>query len=263
MRGVPTVQTIASPPRSFERPDRLIFGDVAVAQSEWTQKKLLDAFAAEKIPAPRIEVIYPPAPEVTLPSEQEQDRARAIFGCHGAQPLFVYPGDLEVSRGAQTVIELSHRIREQVPFARVVIAYREKTSRASERAEQLADQCNLEVVRFGCDVENIHALVAAATAIVFPVDDLYGKVDLPIVLLEALRLGTPVLALDEGPLSSLEGALRLPNDQDVWLAEMSRLALDGRAHEIQREKGYQAVQTHYAPALVARKYQAIYRDLLD
>lgn len=263
MRGVPTVQTIASPPRSFESPEKLIFGDVAVAQSEWTKQQLVSAFVSENKQPPRIEVIYPPAPEVVTPSEEEMNEVRSAFGCHGAQPLFVYPGDLEVSRGARTVVELSRRIREHVPFARVVIAYRDKTSHAGLRAEELADQCNLEVVRFGCNVKNIHALVAAATAIVFPVDDLYGKVDLPIVLLEAFRLGTPVLALDEGPLKSLEGALRLPNDQDRWLAEMSRLALDGRAYELQREMGYRAIEHHYAPTLVAQRYQRIYRDLLD
>ncbi len=38
-----------------------------------------------------------------------------------------------------------------------------------------------------------------------PVDDLHGKVDLPIVLLEALTLGTPALVLDEGPLSGTHG----------------------------------------------------------
>lgn len=262
LREKPTVQTIASPPRSFERPSRLVFGDVVVAQSAWTKRKFEEAFADEGVVAPRIEVILPPAPEVPPPSDERIQKARSIFGCHPAQPLFLYPGDLEVSRGAQTVVELSHKIRETVPYARVVIAYRDKTKEAHARAEELADQANLQIVRFACNVPDIHALVAGATAVLFPVDDLYGKVDLPIVLLEALRLGTPVLALDEGPLQSLEGALRLPNDPERWLSEMARLTEDGRAYEAQRDAGKRAILSHYDPRTIADRYANIYDDLL-
>jgi phosphatidylinositol alpha-1,6-mannosyltransferase len=240
----------------------LIFGDIAVAQSAWTKQKFEEAFAAEGTKAPPLFVIPPPAPTISRPPRSALLGARKRFGCDESQPLFLYPGDLEVSRGAETVVSLAARLSESMPDARIVIAYRDKTPRAKERAAELARDADSDVVRFECNVPDIHALVAASTAILFPVDDLYGKVDLPIVLLEAMGMGTPVLALNDGPLASLHGARLLPDEPDAWLAAMAAMAGDPGAREAQIEAGRRAISEHYDPRLVAESYAKLYEQLL-
>jgi phosphatidylinositol alpha-1,6-mannosyltransferase len=178
-------------------------------------------------------------------------------------PLFLYPGDLEVSRGAERTVQFSRALAERLPGLRIVIAYRDKTPRAAQRAKELEALVDRSVVRFECNVPDIHALVKASTAVLFPVDDLYGKVDLPIVLLEAFRLGTPVLALDQGPLSSLEGALLLGEGDDEWISAAVASARDTDFRAELVEKALGAIESHYRPSRVSEAYEALYRELLE
>lgn len=261
LRRVPVVQTIASPPRSFAEPETLLFGDKVVAQSEWTRSEFLRAWPSY-VPAPDIRVIPPPAPRLEAIPDAALVQVRARLNVTEGAPLFVYPGDLEVSRGAERFAELAELSRESWPEARFVFAYRDKSSEADRHAAALKERLGTSTVRFERNVPDIHALVRAATAVVFPVDDLYGKVDLPIVLLEALTLGTPVLALDEGPLAALEGARRAPYDAPVWLAELRAWAENPELRERQAETGRQAVREVFAPERVAGAYEDLYFELL-
>jgi phosphatidylinositol alpha-1,6-mannosyltransferase len=200
-----------------------------------------------------------------MPSLERQQQLRAELQVSSTAPLLLYPGDLEVSAGAQTVLRIASSLCEREPELTFVIAYRDKTQEAAARARVLSEGLAPELrsrVRFCENVADIHALLAAATSVVFPVDDLYGKVDLPIVLLEALALGTPVLALDAGPLASLDGALRLPADDSLWIEACQRLVRDPAHRAEVAAMGRRAVQTTYAPEVVARAYEQAYAELL-
>ncbi len=262
LRRIPTLQTIASPPRSFAAPQKLLFGDICVAQSDWTKAQFEASFAASNWPPPRIEVIYPPAPEVPVPSSERMRAARRHLGISEDAPLLLYPGDLEVSRGAERSVRLAKAARERIPGAYTVIAYRDKTPRAHERARALKQGTDPDLVRFACNVPDIHALVATSRAVLFPVEDLYGKVDLPIILLEAMRFSTPVLALSAGPLQSLKGALLLGEEDEAWLSAMAEVCVDGDARRAVVTRGLDAVADVYAPENVARKYEQLYASLL-
>lgn len=263
LRRVRTVQTIASPPRSFENPRTLLFGDIVVAQSEWTKRQFQMKAKAASVVLPEIVEIPPPAPRVLVRSRKECESSRAALGLRPQGPLYVYPGDLEVSRGAARTIDWSKALKARVPDAQIAIAYRQKTENAELCAQALRASCDPGLVVFLRDVTDIHALIQSATAILFPVEDLYGKVDLPIVLLEALALGTPVLALDQGPLMSLRGALRIPLDPLAWIAQAARLAQDSEFRNSVSQAGLVQASTWYAPERVAACYEELYQRLLD
>lgn len=261
VRGTKVVQTIASPPRSFAEPHKLLFGDVVVAQSEWTRAEFVAAWDPKR-PMPEIVVVPPPVPDVPAPSAEAVASVRARLGVAENTPLFLYPGDLEVSQGASRVGSLIEPIRARLPKAEFVFAYRDKSAHADGHADALRKTLPTAGVHFEKNVPDIHALVAASTAILFPVDDLYGKVDLPIVLLEAMALGTPVLALDEGPLQSLEGAWRAPFEPAAWVEQAVRLVENERENALRTAEGQRAAREHYAPAGVAAAYERLYQRLL-
>ncbi len=261
LRRKPVVQTVASPPRDMTRPGRLLFGDVVVAQSRWTADALRAGAEAERIVLPRFEVIPPPVPDIARRSDAVVGAVLRALDLEPGAPLFVYPGDLEVSQGAETVARLVKPLCEAVPGARIVFAYRDKTPRASEVAMELAARLDPAKVRFTKQLQDVLALIQPATAVLFPVDDLWGKVDLPIVLLESMALGVPVLALNEGPLRDLEGARLLPQDDRAWLdAARALLDPDERAAVADSERA--AVERLFSAPRVAARYEALYLDLL-
>lgn len=260
LRRRPVLQTVASPPRDMSRPDRLLFGDVVVAQSRWTAARLQEGYAAVGRSAPRLEVVPPPVPPIAPRSSEALAAVRQQLELPPDAKLFVYPGDLEVSTGAERVARLVAPLVAADPRVYVVFAYRQKTPRADEIARELSARLSGRQVRFARQLDDVLALIQSAVGVLFPVDDLWGKVDLPIVLLESMSLGVPVLALDQGPLRDLEGARRLPADDGAWL-EAARALLGDGGQEL-GAAGRAAVERHFRAERIAARYEHLYLELL-
>lgn len=259
LRSVPVLQTIASPPREFSSIDSLLFGDVVVAQSEWT-KRQVEANAKRDW---RISVIPPPVGPIEPRTSEARARARREIEVEPDVPLFVYPGDIELGNGARSVAAAVAEIIRLVPNAVVVFAYRRKTARAPEAAAELARDLPRASVRFSDSTSDVLALMAESRAVLFPVDDLWGKVDLPIVLLEAMLLGVPIIASERGPLAELGGVAHADPDDAVALATRAR---DFHEQEDLRTRSIEAARTHvrerHAAGVVARRYEELYLELL-
>lgn len=259
-RRTPTVQTVASRPRRFRRSH--FFGDVVVAQSEWTRGQILAAFDGRR--APRIEVVPPPVGTLRQRTSEEVAFVRRALDIEGGRHVYVYPGDLEFSSGARIVSELVRPLVERVRDAVVVFACRAKTRAAPGIARQIAEQLAGLPVRFAPDGIDFLTLLSTATAVLFPVDDLFGKVDLPISLLEAMSLGVPVVTFDWGPLAELEGSLRVPRESPAALLDAAvAVAADQGVRARLVDSGRAAVDERYAAARVSARYEALYQALLD
>ncbi len=266
LRRVPVLQTVASAPRRFEGLRRLLFGQIVVAQSEWTRRRIVEAYEREGVASadrPRLEVVPPPVGPLRARSAGTLAEARRAMDVVAGAPLFVYPGDLETSSGAEDVAQVVEPIVRELPNAVIVFAYREKTPEAPRIARALEARLASPNVRFVSELDDVLALVGGASAVLFPVDDLWGKVDLPIVLLEAMSLGVPVVAIDHGPLSELDGAVLVPRgDHDA----LARAALDverdagRRAAVIEAQRA--AVERRFRAGAVAAAYEQLYEQLV-
>jgi glycosyltransferase involved in cell wall biosynthesis len=264
LRRVPIVQTVASPPRHFAELHKLVFGDQLVVQSRATGESLASAARAEGFRLPEVTVIPPPVPALQAPSVEAVQLARAELDLTPHERIILYPGDLEVSSGAEVTRSLVEPLRQQMPDAVVVFAYRNKTPGAAGRAAHLKQVLQNQRVRITDRVTNMHALLAASSIVIFPVDDLWGKVDQPIVLLEALALGVPCVVLDQGPLRDVEGAAKIATiDAQPWLAAISALAAETPARAQAVAAGRAAASSVYASGVVARAYEALYLRALD
>ena len=216
---------------------------------------------------PRIEIIAPPLGDVRIPTLEDTQRARRALEVANDVPLLLYPGDLEVSQGAERVAKAVSRIVNRHPTAVIVFAYRDKTARAATIAVELKERLERSVLperlRFVREASDILALVRTSAALLFPVDELYGKVDIPIILLEAMALGTPVVTCAEGPLSDLDGAERVSSDDDLLLADVAVALIDdhgrrNRCIEAQRR----AVEERFCASTVGQAYENLYDELL-
>jgi phosphatidylinositol alpha-1,6-mannosyltransferase len=261
VRRIPIVQTVASPPRRFAA--KLFFGHALVAQSTWTKRQIESAFSSEGRPTPEIHVVPPPIGEIVPRARGVVARTLAPLLLPEGAPLFVYPGDLEALAAVETVARAVAVVTRALPTAVVVFACRPKTREAPRIERELASRLDGARVRFVREIDLL-ALYARATAILFPVEELTGKVDLPIALLEAMRLGVPVVACDRGPLADLEGVLRVrPGDSDGLGAAAVELATNtARCSSLVAEATRYVERRHDARA-VARAYEGIYAALLE
>jgi phosphatidylinositol alpha-1,6-mannosyltransferase len=255
------VQTVASAPRDFTGVERLLFGDVVVAVSEWTRARLVGAGAT----AGRIRVIPPCARAPEEPHRDRVERARARYDL-GTSRVVLYPGDYEVSSGAATVAESARGLLREAPDALVVFACREKTPRAAEARAALTAQLAAAGLgprtRHVGEIDDLPALIAASSVVAFPVDDLYGKVDLPLVLLEALSLGVPLVLARGGPLETLTSAAFVePADPAALASSLAALLADPDARAAQAARGKALYKGTFTPESVAARYDDLYQEL--
>jgi phosphatidylinositol alpha-1,6-mannosyltransferase len=257
------IQTVASAPRDFGGVSRLLFGDVVVALSEWTRAKLVGGGAD----ASRLRVIGPcaAAPEVPSTDRVRQQRNRHALG---DARVVLYPGDYELSRGAATFTTSIATLARDVPDAVFVFACRAKTPRAGEARVELSATIEAaglaQRVRHVGEVDDMAALLAASTVVAFPVDDLYGKVDLPLVLLEALALGVPLVLTRGGPLETITAA-RFVDQADaagLAVALAGLLARDEDARAL-AGRGKELYAKRFTPPVVAAQYDDLYEELLS
>ncbi|RYE82966.1 MAG: glycosyltransferase [Myxococcales bacterium] len=207
-------------------------------------------------------ILGPLSPPVVTPDEIADARRHLGLGPDETDELLVYPGDLEFSGGAAAVARAAGELLAGRPGARLVFACRAKTPRAHAIAEGLRRELapHGDRVRFAGQVPSLPALLAASRLVLFPVDDLYGKVDLPLSLLEAQSLGVPVVALQQGPLVELEGAVRLPSVDRLAAVCLEVLGDEG-AWRQHRDQGQVAVARRHDPATIAAAYEDVYARL--
>lgn len=256
LRRVPTVHTIASAPDSLERVAPMLFADRVVVLSRHTARRL-EAVGV------RASVIPPAIGDLSV----ADDAVRRVRERYGLPERYVlYPGDLEHSDGAATFVRAAARNAGE-GFAHVVAA-RPKTPAAHaarERLTALAKERGAAVTWLG-EIDDIHALVAGASAVTLVVDTLHAKMDYALVLLEALLVGVPVVvgagtAAEE--LVASGGALAVaPGDDAALAAECARLVGDREAARSMGAAGGRWVRATCAPAVVAGAYEAVYDEVI-
>ena len=250
------VQTIASAPKKFDK--NLLFGDIAVTMSEHTRSK----FLAAGVDATRILTIAPCAEAPTAATRDEERALRAELDL-GDSPIVLYPGDYETSTGAETVARAIRALVAVHPTVKIVFACRPKTPgavRAKARVMTLLQNEKIaEYTRHVGELPSLAPLLSISKIVAFPVDDLYGKVDLPLVLLESLALGIPMVLARGGPLEEIHAARYVaPKDHAALAGEIAQLLeAPGDLPHRARSRYLQA----YRPGVVAAAYDDVYQAL--
>jgi phosphatidylinositol alpha-1,6-mannosyltransferase len=262
-----TVQTVCSVPRSFRGAGSLLFARRVVVLSRATRQGLLqagvDPARLVRIP-PGIRI--PPAPD-----PEDRRRARQQLGLPLERPVLVYPGDYQFSRAAETVALATAELARSGLDPLVVFACRIKQaeSLAEERRirQLLAEQGTLASVRMVGEVRRMQTLLCAADLCLLPAESLYAKMDLPLVLLEALALGTPLVVAQQPPLSELlqgpvgEGVP--PQDPGALAAAVTRLLGNPDRLARMRLDARQLACRNYDILDVARRHEHLYQQLID
>ncbi len=254
LRRTPTVHTVCSRPRDPSRAGRVLFADRTVVLSRATQR----AFAEVGIEVDRI---APCAPALPVPTEDERNDARARLGLPLDAPIVVFPGDLEHGEGATRMLDAHARGRSD---AVLVMACRTKTAGAKRAERRLRDRDRPRVVWLG-ETPHIHALLGAADVVALPSSDLYAKVDLPLVLLEALRLARPVVVAADAPAAEIAdggAAIAVEADVEALSHAIDGLFDDDEARRAQGERACVAARERYDARVMVAAYEALYDDLL-
>ena len=266
----PSVHTIPSQPVVDGQLPSLLFADRTVVTSEATA--LLMASAGMESPR----VIRPGVPLPAAPADRRTCRARMASsfpsGAWDEATIFLYPGDLEFSNGAQIFVEAATQMAERCPSARFILACRVKTPAALDARAELRREVDkrglTDRILFLGRVEDMPTLLGSVDAVVLPVDTLYAKVDIPLVVLEGMALGIPAVVSDLPALGELaglgEGVRLVPQSDSEALARALTDLVDKPAALKRGGTGARrTVQQHFSLEGMIAQYESLYAEVID
>ena len=258
-----SVHTICSRPASFETVGNLMFADRIVALSAHTRARLVQAGVENVVHIP------PAVPDAPPVAEAAKSALRERHGW-GDAPVVLYAGDFEFSDAAQAVAEAAIRLLA-TRDARVVFACRAKQEASAAIEARLRDELGAAGVGdrtcFLGELDDVRTLLATADVHVQPAGSLYAKMDLPLVLLESLREGVPVVVGDNAPLDEViahgGGCTVAPEDGEALAATLTGLLDDHEALRRLGEEARAAYTAHYDVSRQGAAYAALYDELLS
>lgn len=254
----PLIQTV--PGIALERIDRIPMRGTVVALSDATASRLRAAGATD------VRVI---PPGVCL--DNWKFRPEPSPGANGSLRV-LFAGHHDRGGGATTaVLGTAAAARQALTDGRqleLVMAMRtrlgEDGAALADNLRRLARSAGLERLEIPQAVTDMAALIHSVDVVVLPATDLRGKADVPLVILEAMAAGRPVIVSDLPTLSALGGAVtRIPaGDPDALARALGDLAVSVEQRSGRVAEARALVERRFSERSMVASYGELYGELL-
>ena len=197
--------------------------------------------------------------------EAARDGVRAEFGVSEGQPLIVHVGNIRPHKGHENLVRTVAALRRRGFDGLVVSAGTEKHAGDLQRVRSLAEAEGVaSSIRFLGRRDDAHRLIGGADLLVNP-SDVEG---LPVVILEAMKLGVPVVATDVGGVSTVvrpaeTGWLVPPGDPESLADAVTEATSDERATAAIVEAARQLIDEQYGIDRMVDEFESVYEEILQ
>ncbi|MDA2932726.1 glycosyltransferase family 4 protein [Acidobacteria bacterium AH-259-D05] len=264
VRAVQTIPSLPNRSMSDGTIRRLVFADVVVAMSRWTEQRLRSAGISPVVQiGPPVDVQKYSPDAISPPNRawlmQELDRK-----------LVLYAGEYTRLGGLSVLSNAILRVCRTAGDINFVVPGRIKSRSdlASKKAflRFLKKRGLIRRVRVLGTVDDIPSLVRACSLVVFPAKEMIGKFDIPMFLAECLAMGKPLIISNIPPLSEVvedgAGVVISSADDGSELAEMILRLLGDRVRlRHMGEAGRKLALARYDARIVAQRYADLYAQL--
>lgn len=263
-----TVQTIATLRSDLYSPEELksiLYADKLVVYTDQTKKKLTD------LGFTNVTRIYPGIDLTLYRPQPKNDSFLASLGLTKEHVLALYPGEYVRLGATDTLTQFCIEYFTKNPDSplRFVFACRVKNDAdALKKAavqKKLSDAGVEKYVVYTDTVPDMPSLYNVADIILFPVENLAGKFDVPLVIIEAYACGKPVILSDLPAFDEFSDPSIC-----VTIACGDRAALETQINsllnnpELRQSFGASArtfVERHFDLTTTAKKYSELYSSL--
>lgn len=223
-----------------------IFGDVVVSLSENTAQKL------RRIGINAI--VIPPG----IPTDNFKPAKK--------EKIIAFLGELYRLKSYNIVVDLVEILERSLPDYNIVLGFRTKNKPAEEK--QLVAKLrkrfeNSQSITFVEVIEDMPRFLERTKLVIFPATRIVGKFDYPLVLLEALTSGTPIVISRLGPLeelSSLAGVMTAPSNSADSFFKTIKNALND--YKNLSKAARKTAENNFNIQEIAKQYETLYKNLL-
>jgi hypothetical protein len=245
-KGTRFVQTVTSLlPLPDDQLRKLLWGDVIVLQSPEAQRRV------DTLGGYSTKLIVPwPAPQRVALNPSRRAETRRSLGLSETQNLVVFPGEFERMGIDLSFEECLKRFFQLEPDSLVILACRfDHRGIGDQLAARFPDK-----VRSVGKTSNIIELMEAADLVIFPTRKMDSKFHPPLIITEALSLGSSVLISDKIDLSeTVSPLLKRVSSASSWGTFGEKMS----EHLIRSAVG---TKNNFSAMLTS--YETIYREIL-
>lgn len=263
-----TIQTIATL-REDRYPKKLLhqlfFADRLITYTETTKRKL------ENLGFNNVTRIYP---GIDLERYSPTAKNPSLLTQLGLKPehfVVLYPGEYTRLGATDMLAQTFLRYFQENPDTelRFVFACRVKNEADAVKKQQVqklfAEAGLLDYVAFSDTISDMSGLYSTADVVIFPVENLKGKFDVPLVIIEAYACGKPVILSDLPQFSEFTNkdiCVTIPKDSGEKLIESLAYLKQNEAERIRLgENARRFVKDHFNLKNTAKQYEEIYSSL--
>lgn len=260
-KTIQTIATLREDMFSDKAISELIFADLVITYSDYSKKKL------EKIGINNVQRIYP---GIDLDNYQPK-KTRSLYKNYSSDDFVInFSGEYTRLGAIDTVIASFIEIAQKIPNIKLSIAVRVKNEKDAQKKKEVIaklKQKNLlkKVVFHDNGKFNMADIYNLCDISIFPVQNMHGKFDIPLVVIEAMACAKPIIISDlpilkeftnsENSLSVQPGNTQQLNDA------IMKLFNDSEKRTLLGLKGKKFCEENFDIKKVAEKYEQLYNNL--
>ncbi|MEP7162634.1 MAG: glycosyltransferase family 4 protein [Candidatus Moraniibacteriota bacterium] len=266
--GGKTVQTVATLRQDLYTDTQLkkiLFADRIIVYTDASKQKI------KSLGIENVERIYP---GIDLQKYSPQPKFHALlqsFGIDESHFVIMYPGEYTRLGATDMLTETFVRFFQENPETNVRFFFacrvkNEKDAQKKSWVKRSFEEAGVShFIRFTDTIADMPSLYNIADIVIFPVMDLKGKFDVPLVIIEAYACGKPVILSDLPEFREFTGnqfSVTIPRAS--WLELLRSMAYLRDNPEVRKQIGQAArsfVEANFDVKKTAAQYAALYASL--
>jgi glycosyltransferase involved in cell wall biosynthesis len=184
--------------------------------------------------------------------------------------ILVYPGEYSRLGGPDNIIAASEKLLRKIRGLKLILACRVKNKEDLIKKQQIIKKITgttlADKIIFTDTFSNMSKIYNLADVILFPVKNMKGKFDIPLVIPEAWACEKPVIVSDLPIFSefvNVENSVKIRKDS---VEKLVRAIQDLYQNPAKREKlgktGRKFAEKHFDIKKTAQEYEKIYKSLI-
>ncbi|MFC1638298.1 glycosyltransferase family 4 protein [Patescibacteria group bacterium] len=263
-KTIQTIATLREDLLSDKEIKSMMFGDVITTYSEYAKNKL------NSLGFNNVVKIYPGIDLEDYSPREKDEKLLSESGFKKDDFIISFAGEYIRLGAMDTVIDGFIEVAKQIPSARLSLAVRVKNEKDTKKKEEVIKQLEnediLEKVSFHDNWRGkMSDLYNLCDVSIFPIQNMHGKFDVPLVLVEAMACEKPVIISDIPILkefSDSNNSIEVEKENPKQLAKklIELYNNPGKAKELGKRAGRFA-QENFDIKKSAEKYNKIYKSL--
>lgn len=262
-RSVQTVASLNGKDYTAKQVRQLLFADRIITYSDFSRVRL------EQLGCARVETIHPGINLDLFANRPRDPELAAALGIPDDAFVVMYPGEYVRLGATDSLVAVLPRLLEAIPNLTLVFGNRVKNAADNEKKAEVIETIRAaglsDHVVFTDTVRDMPALYNLADVVLFPVENMVGKFDVPLAVIEAMACEKPIVISNLPVLAEFTSDTTTvvigPGDRDALVGAVVRLHADPVLRATIGREAREYARSAFDIEDVAARYEAVYESL--